>query len=94
MSDRPHISRAQRFPMHILLQYRESGVPGWHDARTVNISRTGILVRADEAVGPESKLDIRLHFPLKVTISCQGSIVRSEEKAFAVRIRRYRLHRI
>lgn len=80
--------------MHIPLQYRESGVPDWHDARTVNISRTGILVRADEEIQPESKLDIRLHFPLKVTISCQGSIVRSEEKGFAVRIHRYRLHRV
>jgi len=80
--------------MHIPLHYRLSGMPDWCDARTVNISRTGILVRADEAVQPESKLDIRLTFPLKVTISCQGSIVRAEEQAFAVRIHRYRLHRI
>jgi hypothetical protein len=80
--------------MHIPLQYRESGVPDWHDARTVNISRTGILVRADEEIQPESKRDIRLHFPWKVTVLCQGSIARAEEKAFAVRIHRYRLRRI
>jgi hypothetical protein len=91
---RPHVSRAQRFPMHIPLHYRESGMSGWHDARTVNISRTGILIQSDELPQPDTLLDIRLDFPLMVTISCGGSLVRSEEKAFAVRIHRYRLHRI
>jgi hypothetical protein len=91
---RPHVSRAQRFPMHIPLHYRLSGMPDWRDARTINISRTGILIHGDETLQPDTKLDIRLDFPFKATISCQGSIVRSEEQAFAVRIHRYRLHRI
>ena len=66
----------------------------WHDGRTVNISRTGILIQSEELLPPDSTLDIRLEFPLKVTISCQGSVVRSEEPAFAVRIHRYRLRRV
>jgi hypothetical protein len=69
-------------------------MPDWHDARTMNISRTGILIQSDEIPQPDTRLDIRLDFPLKVTISCEGSFVRSEEKSFAVRIHRYRLHRI
>jgi hypothetical protein len=91
---RLQISRAQRFQMHIPLQYRATGIPDWHDGRTVNISYTGILIRADESLPLSATLDIRLHFPLKVTVSCQGSVVRSEESGFAVRIHRYRLHRI
>ena len=93
IEERPHISRAQRFPIHIPLLYRMSGMPDWQDGRTVNISRTGILIRADETPRPESTLEIRLKFPLNVTVSCHGSAVRSEESAFAVRIHRYRHHR-
>jgi hypothetical protein len=90
---RSHISRAQRFPIHIPLRYRMSGMPDWREARTLNISRTGILIRADEAPQAESALDIRLRFPLNVNVSCHGSVVRSEETAFAVKIHRYRHHR-
>ena len=48
-----HVSR-QRFPMHIPLHYRESGMPDWLDARTVNISRTGILIQSDEIPKPDT----------------------------------------
>ncbi len=63
----------------------------WQDGKTINISRTGILFHADEKIPTDSILDIRIDFPLKAMLSCQGSIVRAEEPAFAVRIHRYRM---
>ncbi len=78
--------RAQRFPMHLPMHYQRSGSPHWHDGRTVNISRTGILFQSDESLQQNAILEILVDLPTKVTLSCQGAVVRSEESAFAVRI--------
>ena len=85
--------RAQRFPLKLPLKYCKSGMEHWEDSRTVNISRTGILFKADEALQANSVLDIRISFPLKLTLQCQGSIVRAEEPNFALRIHRYHMLR-
>ena len=85
------IPRAPRFPLNFPLHYRKSGVQYWQDGRTINMSRTGILFRADEKIPAEAVLDIRINFPLKATLVCQGSIVRTERSKFAVRIHRYHL---
>ena len=88
-----HINRAQRFPLSVQLLFRKSGMPYWQDGKTVNISRTGILFQTDEALMKDSVLDIRVSLPLKVTLSCQATVVRSEESTYAVRIHRHRLLR-
>jgi hypothetical protein len=85
--------RAPRFPLRMPLQYQKSGVSHWFEGKTLNISRTGILFHADESVPKDATLDIRVEFPGKVTFSCQGSVVRTENSAFAVRIHRYNLCR-
>ncbi len=87
------IPRAQRFPLQLPLHYRKRGMQHWQDGKTINISRTGILFQADEKIPEDSILDIRISFPLKAMLSCQGSIVRVDEPAFAVRIHRYRMLR-
>jgi hypothetical protein len=89
----PSPLRAPRFPLRMPLQYQKSGAPHWFEGKTLNISRTGILFRTDESVPKDATLDIRVEFPGKVTFSCQGSVVRTEESAFAVRIHRYNLCR-
>ena len=91
LAARFHVHRAQRFPLHIPIQFRKSGMPYWQHGKTVNISRTGILFHADEKIPEESVLDMQITFPLKLTLSCQGSIVRTQEPLFAVRIHRYHL---
>lgn len=83
--------RAQRFPMHLPLHYQRSGSPHWHDGRTVNISRTGILFQTDEELQQNAALEILVDLPTNVKLSCQGSVVRSEPSAFAVRIRHSQL---
>jgi hypothetical protein len=90
-SSRLHTSRAQRFSLQMPLHYRKSGMLNWQEARTVNISRTGILFHTDESLELNSTLDISVSFPSDATMFCQGSIVRSEESACAIRIHRYHL---
>ena len=83
--------RAKRFPLQVPLHYQKVGVPQWFEGRTLNISRTGILFQADEPLPKDATLDIRVDFPANVTLSCQGSVIRTENDAFAVRIHSYQL---
>ena len=87
-----HVPRAQRFPFRIPIYYRRSNTPAWHECKTVNISRTGILFQIEETLPIHSALDIRVQFP-SVTLSCQGSVVRTFESACAVRIRHSQISR-
>ena len=86
-------ARAQRFPLNFPLQFRSSGMLQWQKGRIVNISRTGILFQSDEMLPTNSALDIRISLPLKVTLLCQGSVVRFEDSLLAVRLHRYHLFR-
>jgi hypothetical protein len=85
------VERAQRFPLHVSLRYRKNGVSHWLDGKTINISRTGILFQADDNLPIKSVLDILVYFPMKVTLTCRGLVVRAEESACAVHLHRFRL---
>jgi hypothetical protein len=85
------IERAQRFPLQVSLNYRKNGVSHWQDGRTINISRTGILFRTDESLSVKSVLEIIIQFPLKATLTCRASVVRTEDMACAVHIHHSRL---
>jgi hypothetical protein len=83
--------RAQRFKLRFPIRYRMSGMPDWKNGMTIDISRTGILFKADERIPEESVLDMRIRMPLKATLACKASIVRTEDPVFAARINRIRL---
>jgi hypothetical protein len=89
------IQRAERFPLQRPIYYRRDDSSDWLKGKTENISRTGILFHAKEAFKPDLELDIRVAFPLKMTLSCQGTIVRIDRsggrKAAAVQIHNYNL---
>jgi len=78
--------RAQRFPFHVPLSYRTSDDAIWHTCKTVNVSRTGILFRTSEALPPNTAVDIRVRFPLRKTLCCHGTVVRTQKSDCAVRI--------
>jgi hypothetical protein len=82
-----HLDRAQRFPLEFPVRFRTDAMPHWIDGKTVNISRTGILVLSDVTVPASAILDIRVDFPRNVTLKCRGTILRCEESTFAVKIR-------
>ena len=79
-----HKQRAQRFPIEAPLRYRTGGVTAWTKGATVNISRSGVLFRAENEIPPRTILQMRILFPSELTgygpvsILCWGWVVRNE----------------
>jgi PAS domain S-box-containing protein len=95
-------SRAQRFQLHLPLRYRRLGEKQWHDGKTENISRSGMLFQGDEVLQPSSQLEINLVLPAEIAglssteVVCRGEVVRTVEPgnttlnpALAARILQY-----
>ena len=95
-------SRAQRFQLHLPLRYRRLGEKSWHDGKTENISRSGMLFQADEPLQPSAQLEINLVLPAEIAglsateVVCRGEVVRTIEPhgehlspALAARILQY-----
>ncbi|HEX4488027.1 MAG TPA: ATP-binding protein [Terriglobales bacterium] len=90
--------RAKRFDLHLPMKYRFVGENGWHTGTTENISRSGMLFRAEEAVSPSVQLEIHLVLPAEIAglstaeVICRGEIVRtleSEGPTLAAKILQY-----
>jgi PAS domain S-box-containing protein len=77
--------RAQRFNLHLPLRYREVGEQGWRQGTTANISRSGLLFKAEEVLQPNAQLEINLVLPAEIAglspteVVCRGEVVRSVE---------------
>jgi PAS domain S-box-containing protein len=75
--------RAQRFNLSLPLRYRLLGEHDWRLGTTENISRSGLLFRADEMLQPSVQLEINLVLPAEIAglsaaeVICRGEIVRS-----------------
>lgn len=98
-----YIDRAQRFPIQAPMQFREGGESDWHEGTTLNISRSGVLFRAEREIETKKVLEMRIAFPPEMTggsetsVVCWGPIVRRQilgeangRTAFAATIFRYR----
>lgn len=74
--------RARRFPIRTSLRFREQGESEWRPASTINVSRSGVLFRADGPLAdPVHALDFIIDLPLNgVTpgpqLRCTGHVVR------------------
>jgi PAS domain S-box-containing protein len=86
--DQSALSRAPRFQLQLPLKYRLLDEEKWHDGETRNISRSGLLFRADEAfkhdfLRPNVQLEINLVLPAEIAglspteVICRGEIVRT-----------------
>jgi len=75
--------RAQRFNLHLPLRYRRIGEQGWRQGTTANISRSGLLFKAEEVLQPNVQLEINLVLPAEIAglspteVVCRGEVVRS-----------------
>jgi hypothetical protein len=75
--------RAQRFNLQLPLKYRPIGEPDWRAGTTENISRSGLLFRAEEAVPLNVQLEINLVLPAEIAglsaaeVVCRGEVVRA-----------------
>ncbi len=79
-----YVTRAPRFPIQAPLQYREGGEQSWHKGTTINISRTGVLFSAEQALNLQTVLEMRIAFPPELTgdaetnVVCWGPVVRAQ----------------
>ncbi len=75
--------RAQRFNLQLPLKYRLLGENDWRQGTTENISRSGMLFRAEELVPPNAQLEINLVLPAEIAglsaaeVVCRGEVVRA-----------------
>ena len=75
--------RAQRFNLQLPLKYRLIGEADWSIGTTENISRSGILFRAQEMIPENAQLEINLVLPTEIAglssaeVVCRGEVVRT-----------------
>jgi PAS domain S-box-containing protein len=98
-------SRAQRFRLNLPLRYRIAGQPVWRKGTTRDISRSGLLFEAEEALKPTDRLEINLVLPVEIgglsatEVFCKGEVVRAigspesaATPALAAKILQYHFH--
>ena len=74
--------RARRFPIKTSLRFREQGESEWRLASTINVSRSGVLFRADGPLAdPVHAVDFIIDLPLNGAtpgpqLRCTGQVVR------------------
>jgi hypothetical protein len=74
--------RATRFPIAAELRFREHGKSAWRTGTTINVSRSGVLFRAEGTPpGSTRPLDFILKLPLSGEaptphVRCKGHVVR------------------
>jgi len=77
--------RARRFNLHLPLRYRPLGENSWRPGTTENISRSGLLFRAQELLHENAQLEISLVLPAEIAglaateVICRGEVVRAIE---------------
>jgi hypothetical protein len=72
--------RAPRFALQLPVRYRRVGETRWHEGRTENISRSGILIWTDQPPTVDTLLEMSFVLPVGGTppgIVCRGRIVRT-----------------
>ena len=77
--------RAARFPLNLPIRYRPPGESQWQSARTINISKSGLLFigPSSRPMGERLEMEITLRpTAAKVSgvITCTATVVRREER--------------
>jgi hypothetical protein len=74
--------RAQRFPLHLPIQYRAKGSSQWYSGQTENISCSGVLFRCKYGLQQDAPIELVLPLPwlasqeTRVKVVCNGRIAR------------------
>jgi hypothetical protein len=71
-----YLPRAERFAIPIAILYRSAGELDWRPGLTENISRSGVLFRADRHLEPNTPLEIMLDIPTIIATPASGSALR------------------
>jgi len=107
VASRQFSPRAPRYAIPLAVLYRASGEKTWLEGRTENISKTGVLVRAEHTLVPPTWIEMLLDIPADLpspfsgTTICRGRIVRAvgpstleRRPAFAATITEYETSRV
>jgi PilZ domain-containing protein len=77
MGTRPnHLPRAERYAIPIAILYRSPGELDWQPGLTENISRSGVLFRADRRLEPNTPLEMLLDLPTLIAAPASGTSLR------------------
>jgi hypothetical protein len=74
--------RKQRIETELAINFRKVGEYAWSMGKTSNISRSGVLFRAVNSVGPSTSLEIEFVAPSEFgdeagqLVACRGKVVR------------------
>lgn len=85
MAARQYAPRAPRYSLPITVLYRTRGDRTWLEGRTENISKSGVLVRADRRMPVQAQIELLINIPADLpspftgTTICRGRIVRAIE---------------
>ena len=80
---RGRITRAQRYQIDAMLRYRVRGEKEWRAGVMKNISISGILLHAANALPTDTVIEMRFSLPVQLNgesaaeVLCRGSVVRS-----------------
>ena len=78
--------RAQRFALELPVRYRRIGEAEWLDGKTENISHSGVLFHAGQALGIDTPVEIRIALRVATPagtgseVICRARIVRAETR--------------
>lgn len=79
------ISRARRFEIGTIIRYRIRGERDWHEGQTENISISGVLIRSERSLEPQTAIEMRFFLPVELDgecaaeIFCRGFVIRSSK---------------
>jgi PilZ domain len=71
-----YLPRAERYAIPIAILYRSPGELDWQPGLTENISRSGLLFRAERRLEPNTPLEIMVDLPTIVAASAAGHALR------------------
>jgi len=80
-----NVPRAPRFALQMPVLVRLLGEDNWREGTTENVSRSGVLLRADESIPDRAPLEIRMALPAQIpgtqgaSIICHAQVVRTVE---------------
>ena len=72
--------RAQRFPLHFPVYFRQPNNLTWSEGTTENISYTGVLFHSTSPLALECTIELRLQVKAAVEIRGKGVVVRLERR--------------
>ena len=71
-----HLPRAERFVIPIAILYRSPGERDWRPGLTENISRSGVLFRAERHIEPNTLLEMLLELPTLIAPPATATALR------------------